>query len=154
MLFYFILVENGGKEGGEGLGTLRTAVHHAVCMEKRKRTRELLCEGTDVALREVSFDDKVEEALGYFGILSRAATLCPGLRGHPQGDPSEDPRSSLIMSRTSWRRPYARFSVQSSILFTNTWLSSKYAFTFTNDQVFPSLLTIQSIGHRKRSLRA
>jgi len=141
------------------LGTLRTAVHHAVCMEKRKRTRELLCEGTDLALREVSFDDDVEEALGCFGILSRAATLRPG---HPQVGVEwmrviprrRDPRSSLIMSRTSWRRPYARFSVQSSILFTNTWLSSKYAFTFTHDRVFPSLLTIQSTGHRKRSLRA
>jgi len=95
------------------LGILRTAVHHAVCVEKRKRTRELLCEGTDLALREVSFDDDVEEALGCFGILSRAATLRPG---HPQVGVEwmrviprrRDPRSSLIMSRTSWRRPYAR----------------------------------------------
>ena len=127
MLNYFFLLENGGKEGGErGCGHfLRTAVHYAVCMEKRKRTRELLCEGTDLALLEASLDDKVEEGLGCFGILSRAAALCPGLRGHPQSwcrvDEKTshpplalgDPRSSLpvIMSRTSWRRPLAQFSV-------------------------------------------
>jgi hypothetical protein len=60
---------------------VRTAVDHAVRMEERKRTCELLREVTDLTPREVSLvvDDKVEDGLG---CVLAAFSLCRGPLGH------------------------------------------------------------------------
>lgn len=72
------------RRRGEGEGIIRTAVYHAVRVHERECTRELLCEGTDIAFCEVSsgIDDEVEKGPGCILITLSGLAFCPEPRAH------------------------------------------------------------------------
>jgi hypothetical protein len=112
-----------------------TAVHHPVCVDERESTSELLCEGTDLALRESppAINDPIEKRIGLRCIGGASAHW-----GWTQCEPHVRKRLDYIIQRLTELRPVPL----------PPWPSSKYVPIFINKQVL-CLLTISSTGHRK-----